>query len=164
MSFRIAASATLVLLLAACGTDGPTGSGSASSSMTATVGGADFSPRSLDITASRNGNAIQFSGEHTVGNTTTTVTIALPNVTVPGTLILNPTFTSQFGRVTLSGGTAGTTRTWSTLLSPGSGSVTITTIAAQRVAGTFQFTGQFDPATAATGQISVTSGTFDIRF
>jgi hypothetical protein len=164
MSARLALTVTAALALAACGSDGPTGSGGNTSTMSATVGGENFAPPSTAIIVNRTGNAITFSGEHTVGNTTTTVTIALPNVTVPGTLTLSPNFASQFGRVTRSAGSASTTGAWSTVLSPGNGSVTITQLAASRVAGTFQFTGQFDPTTTATGQLSVTSGTFDIRF
>lgn len=165
MQHRLALAAVVALSLGACGSDTGTGSGgSATSTMSATVDGEAFAPPTTAIVATRNGNAISFTGTHTVGNTTTTVTLVLPNVTAPGTLILNPTFASQFGRVTRSQGSAGTTAAWSTVLSPGTGSVTITQLAALRVTGTFQFTGQFDPTTAATGQLSVTSGTFDIRF
>lgn len=164
MSHRLVTATAALLCLAACGSDGPTGSGGATSSMSASVDGSQFTPRSIDITGSRVGNAITFSGEHEVNGVTTIITIALPNVTVPGTLALGPTFASQFARVSIGGGSAPRTGTWSTTLSPGSGSVTVNAIAAQRIAGTFQFTAQFEPGTGSTGQVSVTSGTFDIRF
>ncbi len=156
---------TTLLALAACGGGTPTGSGGATeSSMAATADGMDFRASSAAITATRNGNSLVFTGTQTSGSTTISVTISLPNVTVPGTLTLTPTQPSQFGKLIISMGSVATTGAWSTLLSPGSGTVTLTTVAAQRVAGTFQFTGQFDPATAATGQKSVTSGSFDLRF
>ena len=162
MMHRIAFATLAAVAVAACGSDTGTGPGGATSSLSATVDGENFQPPSTAITATRNGNAISFTGTHTVGNTTTTVTIVLPNVSATGTLILNPTFASQFGRVTRSDGSG--SQAWSTVLSPGNGTVTITQLAASRVTGTFQFTGQFDPTTSATGQLSVTSGTFDIRF
>jgi len=161
---RMTALCTL-LALAACGGNTPTGSGGATeSSMAATADGMDFRPASGAITATRAGNALLFTGTQTSGNTTISVTISLPSVTLPGTLTLNPNQPSQFGKLIISMGSAATTGAWSTVLSPGSGTVTLTTVAAQRVAGTFQFTGQFDASTAATGQKSVTSGSFDLRF
>lgn len=154
-----------LLVLVACGSDTPTGSGGATeSSMSATVDGMDFHPSSGAIAITKTGSALTFTGTQTTGGTTITVTISLPNVTVPGTLTLNPNQPSQFGKVIISMGTAATTGAWSTVLSPGNGSVTLTTVAAQRVAGTFQFTGQFDPSTPATGQKTVTTGSFDLRF
>ncbi len=154
-----------LLAVVACGGDTGTGAGGATtSSLSATVDGLSFSPPNTAIIATKNGGAVAFTGTQTVGNTTITLTINLPNVTVPGTFTLNPNSPSQFGRVILSQGSAATTGAWSTVLSPGTGSVTVTTVAAQRVAGTFQFTGQFDPTSNATGQKSVTSGNFDLRF
>jgi hypothetical protein len=165
MFHRLTLTASVALALVACGNDNGTGSsGGTSSSMSATVDGHAFNPPSTAITATKTGNAVTFTGVATSGGTTITVTIALPNVTVPGTLILNPTLASQSGRVTISEGSASTTGTWTTSLSPGNGSVTLTAVAASRVAGTFQFTGQFEPGSAVTGQVSVTSGSFDIRF
>jgi hypothetical protein len=46
----------------------------------------------------------------------------------------------------------------------GPGSLTITSLTSDRVVGTFQFVAEPDPGTAATGQVSVTNGAFDVSF
>ena len=83
-------------------------------------------------------------------------------VTATGTYDLNPSaLPNNLATLTLVEGT--TASVWTTALSPATGSITLTTLTADRVAGTFQFTGQAGPGTPATGQKSVTSGSFDIE-
>jgi hypothetical protein len=160
-SLAVAASFALV----ACGSDstGPDDQGGGSSSMNATVGGTAFAPPALAIQGHFTDGVLTFAGSATSGGTTTVVTINLLGVDGPGTYELNPNFAGQFGMVTRTQGVS-TVSTWTTTLSPGTGSLNLTTLTADRAAGSFQFTGQSAPGTQATGQMTVSSGTFDIRF
>jgi hypothetical protein len=129
--------------------------------MQATVQGAVFAPTSLTIGAS------YASGVFTIQGSTTTspyvaVQLNVTNVTGPGTFQLNPGFVGDFGQVTITEGSD--VSTWTTVLSPGTGSITFSTLTATSAQGTFQFTGQAAPGTSATGQKSVTSGTFSVTF
>ncbi len=46
----------------------------------------------------------------------------------------------------------------------GSGTVTVTTFTDSHIVGTFSFTAIAEPATGASGSVTVTSGAFDIRY
>jgi hypothetical protein len=163
MHRRLALATLLAFSLAACGEDDPTGpDGGGNNTFSASVDGQSMNVSGAAVTAARNGNVLAIGATQTSGGTTTLVTITLTDVTGTGTFQLNPNFAGQFGQVTRSGG--GTNSSWTTVLAPGTGSVTITNYAADRITGTFQFTGQAAPGTAATGQLSVTSGNFDLRF
>jgi hypothetical protein len=167
MKRTLALAAAMALTVAACGDDGPTGpGGGGGNEMSATVGGVAFDPPSLAVqgTYTPAQGLVNIAGSHTSGGTTTLVTINVLNVNAAGTYQLNPNFAGSFGQVTTTNGQVNGTATWSTILSPGTGSITFSTLTADRAAGTFQFTGQASPGTAATGQKTVTSGTFDIEF
>lgn len=166
MKRTIALAATLAFTLAACGDDGGTGpSGNTGSQMSATVGGQPFNPPSLAVqgTYTAAQGLLNFAGSHTSGGVTTMVTINILGVNGTGTYQLNPNFAGSFGQVSTTNGQVNGTAVWSTVLSPGTGSVTLTTLTADRAAGTFQFTGQATPGNASTGQKTVTSGTFDLK-
>lgn len=150
-------------VLTACGSDdgtGPTPGGS--KSMEASVAGAQWTANPLAITAARNGTILSIAGSDIKAGTTTQININLPNVTGPGTFQLNPNFAGQLALLTVTTGT--TPAVWTTALSPGTGSISITTLNAERVTGTFSFTAQASAGTAATGQRAVSSGTFNIAF
>ncbi len=161
---QLLALALLVTTMAvsACGSDkgtGPTPGGS--KSMQATVAGAQWAANPLAITAARSGTVLTIAGSDLKAGTTTQITINLPNVTGTGTFQLNPNFAGQLAMLNVSTGT--TLAAWTTALSPGTGSISITTLTDARVAGTFNFTAQASAA-PATGQRVVSSGTFDIAF
>lgn len=166
MKWTAASVALLTVTVAACGSDSTGPDGDNSNSMSATVGGQPFSPPGLAVQATYTAGqgVLNFAGSHTTGGTTTMVLINLLGVNATGRYPLNPNFAGQFGQVTTSQGTVGSTATWSTALSPGTGEVNLTTLTATRAAGTFQFTGQAVPGSAATQQKTVTSGTFDVQF
>jgi hypothetical protein len=156
------AGAAAALILMACGSDGPTGpDGNSNNSMEATVGGQPFDPPSLAVQGSFSNNVFAISGAHTTGGVTTTVTLTILGLDSEGEYPINPNFAGQFGQVSTTVGQ--TTSVWTTVLSPGTGEVDITTFNADRIAGTFQFTGQAAPGTAATGQKMVTSGQFNFK-
>jgi len=54
--------------------------------------------------------------------------------------------------------------TWSASSAQGSGSITVTTSTANRVAGTFAFVLQADGPSGATGTRNITQGQFDLTF
>jgi hypothetical protein len=155
----LAATSTLV----ACGGDdggaGPTPGGL--KSMQATIAGTQWSANPLAISAVRSGTVLSIAGSDIKAGTTTQININLPNVTGTGTFQLNPNFAGQLALLTITTGT--TPAVWTTVLSPATGSISITTLTDERVAGTFTFTAQTSGA-PATGTRAVTSGTFDIAF
>ncbi len=164
-AFRRTLVAVATTTLIACGSDngtgpGPTGSGN---SMSATIDGVAFAPPALAVQGSYTSGVLTIGGSVTSAGTTTLLSINLTNVTETGSYELSPSFAGQLATVTRTKGISGVS-TWTTALSPGSGSVSITTLSSERAAGTFQFTAQQAPGTEATGQVSVTSGSFDITF
>jgi len=126
--------------------------------MRATVAGVAFEPPAATVGASYASNVLTLQGS-TTSNPVTAVSINVLNVTGPGTYQLNPNFAGTFGQVAITAGAAA--QVWTTALSPGNGSITVTTLSSTRVAGTFTFTAQFASG-GATGQKTVTSGSFDI--
>lgn len=167
MKHILAIAVALSVPLAACGDDGGSGpTGPTGNTMVATVGGLAFEPPKLAVVGVYNQaqGVLNVTGSHTKDGVTTQVTINLLNVTGPGTYSVNPNFAGQFGQITKTTGLGGTLSTWTTVLSPGNGSVEVTSLDANGAAGTFQFTGQEAPGTAATGQLSATSGSFDVEF
>ncbi|MBL0939602.1 MAG: hypothetical protein IBJ03_11945 [Gemmatimonadaceae bacterium] len=143
-----------LVLVMACGSDkdsptGPNGSGS----VTAMIDGAAFSA-DLAVQATRSGNLLSFGA---VTSTSRQINFALPNVTGTGTVQLGG---GAPATVTYTEGTRG----WVTSLVGGSGSVNITTLTANRAAGTFSFTAIPSASTGATGNKVVTNGTFDVKF
>ncbi len=165
----LALAAALSVTLAACGDDsgGPGGPGGPSgNSMVATVGGIGFDPPSFGVVGTYVAaqQVLNVTGTHTKDGVTTQVTINLLNVDGPGTYPINPNFAGQFGQITKTTGLGGTLSTWTTVLAPGTGTVEITALDNDGAAGTFTFTGQAAPGTAATGQLTATSGSFDVEF
>ena len=161
MKRTLALATALAFAVAACGDDGPTGPGGGSKSMSATIDGADVTFPSTGVTAVYTNNVLQIGGT-TVTNPVRQVNISLNGITATGTYNLNPAaLPNNLATVTIVSG--GSASVWTTALSPATGSITLTTLSGDRVAGTFQFTGQAGPGTPATGQKSVTSGSFDIE-
>lgn len=156
----LALSAAVALI--ACGSDSTGPGGGGGGTMTATIDGGNFAPRSDDVEVHFNGGVLNISGTATSGNTTTTITLNVLNVVGAGTFPLNPNNAAQYGEIIQSQG--GAASGWTTTLSPGTGSVVLTSLSGSRIEGTFQFTGQFKPGTAATGQKSVTTGSFSVQY
>lgn len=162
---RPAASVLLAsaVLLAACGGDGGTGpSGGGTKSMQASIAGVQWTANAQATTAAYANNVLAIAGSDIKAGTTTQININIPGVTTTGTFELGPNFTGRLALLTVTTGTSAAV--WTTALSPATGSISVTTLTASRVAGTFTFTGQASPGTPATGQRAVTSGTFDISY
>jgi hypothetical protein len=121
--------------------------------------------------ASINGSTWSAAGRvavtHSVSNSlivagaslTYSLSFSLINATGPGTFSLTPSQTTLASFAILSGNGAA----WTTNTSGGTGSVVVTVLTANRVAGTFTFDAPASPGQGTT-TAHVTSGTFDVTF
>jgi hypothetical protein len=155
-----------VLVLAACGGDGPTdpgddpggGGNTTGTRMTATIDGQSWAAGSTAGLVT----AIQFapaSGGYIISGIQSpglSIVITINNISGPGTYPLG------VDAATVYGGFAGVTGagTWNTPISGAAGSITITTLTTTRIVGTFNFTATA-AAGGATGSKVVTNGVFD---
>lgn len=160
MKRTFALATALLFAVAACGDDGPTGPGGNNGDMEATVGGVAFEADAPVVVLSQ--GVLSLSGTELSGGITTSISIIVIDPEQGATFELNPTFAGTFAQVGLTGGQANSV--WTTILAPATGSIHFSTLNSDRAAGTFQFTAQAAPGTAATGQKAVTSGTFDVEF
>jgi hypothetical protein len=159
---RTMLSAILLLSAVACGGssgDSITGNnpGTGSGPLSATIDGKAWA--SVVPAAIFKNNIVSIAGLDAA--LTTTVSFAF-GATGTGTYSLAPS--NSVGGLGLVVKTSGTTsQSWGTALSGGSGSVTLTTLTANHVVGTFAFDAV--PSSAgATGTVHVTNGKFDITF
>jgi hypothetical protein len=157
VSTRTVSAALLAIALAAgCGGDatGPADGGP----MSAIIDGARWSASSSAgaIQVVRTDQFIVVAGSSI---DLVAISFSIPNVTGPGTHPVVPPspysafVNEQFGE-----------RSWISSLPGGTGSVTVTSVSATRIAGTFQFEAVPVPNTAATGKRVVTDGRFDVEF
>ena len=150
--------ATVLLLLAACGgsTTGPSGGGN-TAPFSAQIDGTAWN--SLTISTSAHGSA---NGTFTLigavtSPTQTSMSLTLWNIAAPGTYPMGV-------GPTVPGGTANVTtgvQTWSTPLSGAAGTVTVTSVSATKITGTFSFVAT-PFSGGATGNRTVAQGTFDL--
>ncbi|MCC7009738.1 MAG: hypothetical protein IT184_13095 [Acidobacteria bacterium] len=152
--------AAAIASLSGCG-DGnsPTSPGGGSATITAIVDGQAWASAAAARAETDQAGRLTIVGSRTAGLAGDTLTIVVGYVTGPGTYPLGVNHISTSGGIaTFSQGTT----SWNTPLSGASGSITISSLTAARVAGTFQFTAT---ATApATGTKTISSGTFDVPF
>ena len=161
IGWRSALGAILLGAVAACGGGGggggpPPGSGA----LTATIDGqafaSDASAATATVAASAPG-AYALSGSKVISSTNfTRISLTLYNLTVPGTYPLGVTGVMFGGLASVSEAVP----TWLTPLSGASGTVTVSTLTASRIGGTFAFTAAapLDPTSTRT----VTNGSFDL--
>ena len=138
---------------------GPPTGGTSNGSMAAQIGGASW--RSIGaITVSRQQqNTIGFAGTGSAGSTTYAVSISIANATGPGTHNLN-VFAGGDGSSLIIGSSAALG--WATAAQGASGTLTITSLTANRIVGTFS--GTLFPEGHSAGNLVVTTGTFDVTF
>jgi hypothetical protein len=128
----------------------------AGSSVTATIGGTSFTAAAATGQLTSGFDILVVTGS----NTNRSLTISLTDVAAPGTYALSsaaPTRTLGVSRVT-----SPLTSTWSSNGAGGSGSVTVTSITATRIKGTFTATLGPAPGTSTPGTLTITNGVFDI--
>jgi hypothetical protein len=152
---RASCALALAATLVGCGSDSSTGPGDdlpTNGSMSARIDGTQWTAN-VGIHAVRATGAIGFAGSD--GQT-------LVSLGVAGGVGVH-----AIGGVTGANGTVTTSdsqRSWSAVSNKGSGTITITTLTEERVAGTFSFTAPPVETTDASGTRVVTEGVFDIRF
>ena len=157
---RTMLSAILLLSVVACGSDSgnsltgtnPTGSGP----LSATIDGKAWAS-AVPAAIYRN-NIVSIAGIDAALTTTLSFAFA---ATGPGTFSIAPG--NQTGGLGLVVKTGATSQTWGSALTGGSGSVTLTTLTANHVVGTFAFDA-VPSGGGATGTVHVTGGKFDITF
>ena len=154
----------VVVALLACGggnsgngnpTGLPTG-GATNGTFSATIGGASWHAIG-QVAVTRQGNLIGLAGTGSGGSVTYALVLTIGNATGPGTHSLNA---ANDGSNLVIG--SSTTAGWSTGFSGGTGTVTITSLTANRIVGTFS--GTAVPSQGSTSNLVITSGTFDITF
>lgn len=163
--WRIVSTALAVATAACGGGDGPAGPGPGGSGFTARVNGQDWAADQNTIQVTLGGPGIP--GSLTISGTQVTsgssyrgLILGLSYLGGTGTYPLGVNVNSNAGGIgtvlTVNGGTS---ETWMTPLSGAAGSVTITTLTATRIQGTFSFVA--DPL-AAGAPVTVTNGAFDL--
>ena len=147
----------LTVVAAGCGGSSSTDTGTTLSFVTngtfsATVNGAAWGALGQVIVKKPTSTSLAMSA----GSTTYAMTFTLLNVTGPGTtsLVSSP----ANGSHVLIGATGGG---WDTSVTGGTGSVTITSLTANHVIGTFAFDA---PAVGGGSPLHVTAGVFDLTF
>ena len=164
---RLAVMATLVALGCGGGGDddddgnptGPPGGGATNGSFSVQINGASWGAiGTINIQRQQN-NTIGFAASGSAGGTTYGVAVSIVNATGPGTHSLN-IFTGGDGSNVAIGTSSGVG--YSTSLTGGSGTLTITTLTATRIVGTFS--GTAVPAGATAANLVLVNGQFDITF
>jgi hypothetical protein len=110
------------------------------------------------IATSRNGNAsVSFGASDNATNATNAQTIAMAAPAAPGTYPINSAAVNGTNGLLLIGA-----QLWTANVIGGSGTVTINTLTAAAVSGTFSFS--LVPQAPATGTKTITNGVFNITF
>jgi len=139
---------------------GPPTTGTSNGSMAAQIGGASWrSIGAISVSRQQQQNVIAFAGTGSAGSTTYAVSINIANATGPGTHNLN-IFAGGDASSLIIGSSAALG--WATAAQGASGTLTITSLTANRIVGTFS--GTLFPAGHSAGNLVVTNGTFDVTF
>ena len=150
-------------LLAACGGDdsgAPTDPGgntvTGDGNITMTVNGASWrSLKAGDRVTRMSNNFYGISGFNTPYN----ILLGIGNVTGPGTFNLNLSTGGNGSSAIVSTGDGA----WGTAFPGGTGTITVTVLTANRIAGTFSFDAVRGSG-SVTGTVQVRNGTFDVSF
>ena len=152
---RILVAALLGLAVASCGgssTSSPSPNSSpplSNGSFSALINGASFNATAARVVTAN--GLVSIGGGNASGQTIGFAWLDAGTRTYPigGATIATHTFMGN---------------TWSASSAQGSGSITVTTTTANRVAGTFSFVLQADGPSGATGTRNITQGRFDLTF
>jgi hypothetical protein len=125
----------------------------------ATIGGQSYNASTI-VTGTASGSIIfstsstKYSFSVSLANLPGTGTFAVGSAYVSSVLVSQPVGASP----------TGTLCCWANYISGSTGSVTVTSLTATQIAGTFSFSLQPTPTGGATGPLAVTSGTFQIAW
>lgn len=149
--------ATILLITAACGGDSPTDSGGPNTApLKATIDGQPWVASFASAAAGANG-VFTVSGS-SLSTSVTALSLILYYIGAPGTYPLGVGGSVRGGQGILSGSGS----SWATALTGASGSVTITTVSATRIAGKFEFSAPPQAGAGTTTTRTVTQGEFDL--
>ena len=158
------ASVALIALMAitsACGgggDGGPTGTngtGAGDGAISATINGTAWRSLKASDKASRSGTIYAVVGL----NLPYTLSLGIAGLTGPGTVNLNVSAGGNGSSAIIANSVGG----WGTAFNGGSGTITVTTLTANRIVGTFSFDAPAGSG-AATGTLQVRNGKFDVTF
>ena len=138
---------------------GPGAGGATNGTFTVVVNGTTWSATGTITVARQQNNFISVAGYGFAGSTGYAVAVGITNATGPGAHNLTDFGGGGDGSSVVVGGTQ---TGWVTALQGGSGTVTITTITANRIVGTFSGTAVVSSGTG--GNLVLTSGHFDVTF
>jgi hypothetical protein len=144
----------LLVLLAACGSDGSGPDELEQGSMSARIDGSNWSATAA-LSAVYSGGLLTAAG---LDASLRTIGFSV-GATAPGTFVVGLTGTAAG---TLTEGSGGPT--WQAVANLGEGTITITSISQTAAAGTFSFTLVATAGSGATGTRTVTNGSFNLRF
>ena len=162
----LAVTSTLVALACGGGGDdddgnptGPPGGGATNGSFSVQINGASSSATGTITVQRQQNNTIGFAGSGSAGGTTYGVAVSIVNATGPGPHSLNIFAGGDGSNVTI-GTSSGVGYT--TGLTGGSGTVTITSLTSTRIVGIFS--GTAVPAGSSGANLVLVNGQFDITF
>jgi hypothetical protein len=164
----LALAATLTALGCGGGDDngnptGPQACGATNGTMTAQINGASWCAAGTITVSRQQNNYIGVAGTGFSGNTAYAFVISIGNATGPGTHSFTIAAGSDGSSLIIgSSTTGGSAAGWGTSFGGGSGSVTITTLTATRIAGTFTATAV--PSSGSASNLVITSGQFDVTY
>jgi hypothetical protein len=144
----------------ACGGDKSTGptTGVGDGNMSATINGVAWRSTKSGDRASRTNNFIAVVGL-SVSNPLYTISLGIGTLSGPGTVNLDLTAGGNGSSAIVSNANGG----WGTAFSGGKGTITVTSLSATRIVGTFSFDAPAGSGNA-TGVLQVRNGKFDVTF
>lgn len=138
---------------------GPPGGGATNGSLAAQINGTAWSATGTITVSRQQPNYIGLAGSGSAGNTIYGFAVGMSNATGPGTHNLN-VFTGGDGSSLVIANATGAG--WTTALQGGSGTLTITSLTANRIVGSFS--GTLIPAGHSAANLVITNGAFDVTF
>lgn len=137
---------------------GPGGTGATNGSFTAVVNGATWNAIGTIVVNRQSNNFIGIAASGFAGSTNYAFVLGIANATGPGTHSFLVAGNGDGSSLIIGGTTTG----WGTAFNGGTGSVTITSLSANRIVGTFS--GTAVPSSGTAANLVVTNGAFDITF
>jgi len=137
---------------------GPPTGGASNGSLTAQINGTGWSATGTITVSRQSPNFIGLAGTGFAGSAAYSLVVGIANATGPGTHNLN-IYGGGDGSSLIIGST---TTGYGTAFQGGSGTLTITSLTANRITGTFS--GTLIPSSGSASSLVVTNGTFDVTF
>lgn len=137
----------------------PTGGGATNGSLTANIGGVNWSATGTVTVTRSSPNFIGLGASGFTGSTAYALVIGIANATGPGSHNLNIYTGGGDGSSLIVGSQ---TTGYGTAFQGGSGTITISSLTANRIVGTFS--GTLVPSGGTGANLAVTNGQFDITF